>query len=134
MTSTRTRRLTDHIVEGGLANHQLTIVVLDEPGVGGVNHLYQIGGFDSSSNPSWDSRHTFPATYAAILFQNGPIKEAGVNGVTQEALLAIVIDRLECFQAGPLACPSNQMALEHCSAALSHLQQRTRERSGEVIK
>lgn len=29
-----------------------------------------------------------------ILFQNGPIKEFGVNGITGEALAAIQIDRI----------------------------------------
>jgi hypothetical protein len=39
------RTLTDHIVEGDSANHQLTITVTDEPGAGGANHRYVIDGF-----------------------------------------------------------------------------------------
>lgn len=111
------RLLTDHIVEGDSANHQLTISVTDEPGAGGANHAYLIGHDSDRSN--W---------HDAIRFQNGPIKECGVNGVTQEALLAIVIDRLKSFQSGPFACESNAMALDACKVALDHLQHRTRER------
>ena len=63
-----------------------------------------------------------------IFFQNGPIRENGVNGVTNEALLAIVIDRLRSFQLGPFPSPSNAAALLNCEHALSQLQQRTKDR------
>jgi|SRR6185503_1266182 len=104
------RELNDHIVSGDQAV-QLKIHVLDEPGAGGANHWYEIA----------DNR----GTMAKIVFQNGPIKEAGVNGITQEALLAIVIDRLRSFQAGEFSCRENAIALTHCEDALSWLQKRT---------
>lgn len=116
------REITDHIVEGDSANHQLSIRVLDEPGAGGANHIYSI---------SWkqlDEKDEYDTVSLLVRFQNGPIKESGVNGITQEALLAIVIDRLRCFQAGPFACLENDFALSHCELALSYLQERTRER------
>jgi hypothetical protein len=69
-----------------------------------------------------------------VLFQNGPIKEFGVNGVTQEALFAIVIDRLRSFQAGPFVCEANQFALDHCEAALDNLQARTRARIARGVE
>lgn len=84
------RAVTDHIVEGDSANHQLTIEVTDEAGQGGANHKYEI------RKPHGNGAD-FPLL-CAVNFQNGPIKEFGVNGVTQEALLAIVIDRLRSFQ------------------------------------
>jgi hypothetical protein len=46
-----------------------------------------------------------------VVFQRGPIKEVGVNGVTHEVLLAILIDRLRGFQQGPYACDENHRAL-----------------------
>jgi len=46
-------------------------------------------------------------------------------GVTNEALLAILIDRLEGFQAGPFACEENADALRYCDAALGSLKCRT---------
>ena len=63
-----------------------------------------------------------------INFQRGPIKEVGVNGITNEALLAILIDRMEGFQSGPFACEHNSVALEHVRAALRQLVLRTMER------
>jgi hypothetical protein len=109
------RTLTDHIVSGDQAV-QLKINVTDEPGQGGANHEYAI---------SWDG---LADDFIAIKFQNGPIKEFGVNGITQEALLAIVIDRLRGFQSGPFACRDNAIALTHCEDALMWLQRRTLER------
>lgn len=118
------RTLTDHIVSGDQAV-QLKIEVTDEPGAGGANHKYQISGMNFQSNPGFG---TGAFHVKELLFQNGPIKEAGVNGITQEALLAVVIDRLRSFQDGPFSCRENAIALTHCEEALMWLQRRTVER------
>lgn len=129
------RYITDHIVPGDSANHQLSIEVHDEPGQGGANHAYAIFGFHTQSNASaGPSPFGKDETCAPILFQNGPIKEFGVNGLTQEALLAIVIDRLRCFQAGSYSCEANGFALTHCEAALDNLQARTRARIARGVE
>ncbi len=47
-------------------------------------------------------------------------------GLTNEALLAIVLDRLEKFQEGPFACDENANALWHLKRALVHLHDRCR--------
>lgn len=111
------RTLTDHIVSSDQAV-QLNIAVLDEPGQGGANHTYEIA-FTTKVGGIAAQR---------VDFQNGPIKEFGVNGITQEALLAIVIDRLRSFQKGPFSCRENAIALTHCEDALMWLQKRTRDR------
>jgi hypothetical protein len=121
------RKLTDHIVSGDQAV-QLDIAVLDEPGEGGANHAYVIRGFDGQHNLGFSGAsldYLSHVTSLRIVFQNGPIKEAGVNGITQEALLAIVIDRLRSFQGGPFSCRENAIALTHCEEALMWLQRRT---------
>ena len=115
------RVITDHITNP--TNDKLTITVADEPGAGGANHLYRISGFNTASNVSLPGNLQFNET--EIPFQNGPINEKGVNGVTQEVLLAIVIDRLRSFQAGPFACRENALALTKIEEALHWLQQRT---------
>tara|TARA_R110000868_G_scaffold72223_1_gene210768 strand:+ start:13168 stop:13569 length:402 start_codon:yes stop_codon:yes gene_type:complete len=127
------RKLTDHIVPGDSANHQLTIEVTDQPGQGGACHRYEVTGFDSTTNTSNDDK-PYIVQKLTVLFQNGPIKEVSVNGVTHEALLAIVIDRLRSFQAGPFACEANQFALDHCKAALDNLQARTRARIARGVE
>ena len=117
------RTITDHIVEGDLPQNQLTIQVTDEPGAGGANHRYKVHGPTGSHFGHWN-----------IDFQNGPIAEAGVNGITMEALLAIVIDRLRSFQAGPYASPENAQALLFCKAALAQLHFRTKGRLARGVE
>ena len=121
-------QLTSHRVNG--ANEKLVIEVMDDPQSGGANHHYRIRGFDSASNPSrpFIGLPGKPEQCCTVLFQNGPIAEVGVNGVTHEALLAIIEHRLQCFQAGPFACPENDMALQHILRAQQMLQMRTRRR------
>ncbi len=120
------RTLQDHMVNP--ANDTLTISVLDEPGSGGANHLYEVTGFETGSNPSLPDEGIQPKSRITILFQNGPINEAGVNGLTHEVLLAIVADRLRSFQKGPFSCKANACALTHIEEAQHWLQQRTIER------
>lgn len=103
------RTITSHKVNP--ANDLLEITVLDEPGAGGANHEYMI--------------ETPKGLTCRVSFQNGPIAEKGVNGVTQEALLAIIVDRLRSFQAGPFACRENALALTKIEEAQHWLHSRT---------
>lgn len=111
------------------ANEKLKITVLDEPGHGGANHVYGIGGMDFVRNEAaMKTPDDRPEGEMSIIFQCGTIPENGVNGITQEALLAIVIDRLRSFQAGKFACRENALALTKCEEAMHWLQHRTRAR------
>jgi len=112
------RTLTDHVCNP--ANDRIVIEVTDAPGAGGASHQY-LAMWPFMDGPGI-------AGSVVIRFQNGPIAENGVNGVTQEALLAIVIDRLRSFQAGPYSCRENALALTKCEEALMWLQKRTRDR------
>lgn len=112
------RVIDSHIVNP--ANDNVWLFAADEKGAGGAHHEYvcQIpnGG------------------QTRISFQNGPIGEHGVNGLTQEVLLAIVIDRLQAFQAGPFACRENAEALTKAEEALMWLQKRTRDRMARGVE
>jgi len=118
------RVLHNHITNR--ANDTLTVCSIDEPGNGGAHHAYMVEGFDNTSNPS--CVNDLNANQCLILFQNGPIPEVGVNGVTHEALLSIVADRLRLFQKGPYACTENDFALGCIEKALSWLKYRTTKR------
>lgn len=118
-----TREIKTHCVEG--LNESISIMVLDEPGPGGANHVYVIACTDPATEHTEDT---------LIKFQKGPIKEAGVNGLSNEVLLAVVRDRLECFQAGPFACATNDQALLSVVTAMDWLQSRTKERLARGVE
>ena len=71
-----------------------------------------------------------------LRFQDGPINADGngVNGITHEALLAVLCDRLRGFQKGPYACKANACALTHLEEAQHWLQQRTIERMRRSVE
>lgn len=120
------RTLTDHIVNA--LNEAVRITVLDEPGQGGACHGYLLDYIttDADGEPAHGCQQ--------IWFQNGPIKEVGVNGISQEALLAILIDRLRGFQSGQFACADNAEALTHLAGALECLQRRTKARLARGVE
>ena len=60
-----------------------------------------------------------------VHFQEGPIKEAGVNGVCNEDLIAMVITRLEYFNQSEFRCRENSMAITKLEEALLWLRKRT---------
>lgn len=126
------RYLTDHLLQDDNEHlvdpDQLTICVSDDPGPGGANHRYEIQGMDLSKNPHAPFAKSKNVTGMTIVFQNGTVQETGVNGLTNEVLLAIVADRLKGFQGGKYACLENAEALEHVGEALNMLHSRTRER------
>lgn len=120
------RTVTDHKLNG--LNEALDITVKDEPGHGGACHVYDITWGDPSDTTGHSQRTS------TIKFQNGPIAEHGVNGISGEALMAIQIDRLRSFQAGPYACRENAIALTNLEEALMWLQKRTRDRMARGVE
>jgi hypothetical protein len=69
-----------------------------------------------------------------FMFQKGPVHEFGINGLTNEVLLAIVIDRLRGFLSGPFTCRENAMALMKLEEGLMWLQARTRDRIARGVE
>ena len=116
------RELTSHKVNG--LNEVLRIEVSDEPGAGNACHKY----------------HVVPTVGNAlgltIEFQKGPLQETGgiPNGLSNEALLAIVEDRLVGFQSGKYACRENAIALTKLQEAMMWLQKRTRDRVARGVE
>ncbi len=113
------RELMSHKVNG--LNEALKVLVADEPGQGNACHVYVIQTEDQSVR-------------VPVTFQNGPIGDLGVNGVSNEALLAIVEDRLQGFQSGPFACRENAVALTKLQESMMWLQKRTRDRMARNVE
>jgi hypothetical protein len=121
------RTLTSHKVNG--LNELLGIGAQDERGPGNANHDYLIV-WELHDKPNVTS----DVGTCRIQFQNGPIGEVGPNGVSNEALLAIVEDRLLGFQSGQYACRENAVALTKLQEAMMWLQKRTRDRMARGVE
>lgn len=123
--------LTSHKVNG--LNEALEIRVLDEPGQGNACHNYQIEAVEpldaaEGCDPTIDNGGV------RIRFQDGPIQEAGVNGISNEALLSVVEHRLQGFQSGDYACRENAVALTKLQEAMMWLHKRTRDRVARGVE
>ena len=69
----------------------------------------------------------------SIHFQNGPVKENGVNGITSEALLAILIHRTKILN-GNFPCDENKRAISYMENALALFEKRTKGRQERGVE
>lgn len=109
------RALTSHITEG--CNNQPVVIARGVKGPGGAEIRYVVL-LDTSEN----GKIELPFSYNSYA------------GVTNEALLAIVIDRLDGFQEGDFSCDENALALKYLDLALHYLKQRTRDRLSRGVE
>ena len=114
------------IPEPAQLNDLIQVEATDDPGSGNAHHAYQ---FSLYRDKEWQKQ-------GRVDFQKGPLHEpgAGVNGISNEALLAVVIDRLRCFQAGPMNYWENFHALAKLEEAMHWLHHRTRDRLNRGVE
>lgn len=118
----RSRRINTHKIDK--CNEAITVETIGQPDVGGAPVVYSVRCSNGSDG-----------SYGIIVkFQNGGIETSGVNGITNEVLLAIIQDRLDCYQAGPFKCDENAVALHHIHEALQALEERTRQRKARGVE
>lgn len=112
------------------------VVFTDErdPACGNMSHVYDVQIY---SHPVRMEAHEDAPTLVQshkLTFQHGPIKKVGVNGLTNEVFLAILIDRTEGAQEGTHKNDFNARALEHLRAALAEFEARTKERTARAVE
>ena len=86
---------------------------------------------DQAPNQYWLS---YDRASTCLSFQDGVVPEVGTNGINAEALLAVLADRLRCFQEGRFACEENAIALICVERALKALHQRTLNRQARGVE
>lgn len=69
-----------------------------------------------------------------VHFQEGPVKEVGVNGVMNEDLISMVICRLMYFNQTDFACRENSMAITKLQESLMWLGKRTKGRNDRGVE
>lgn len=133
--------ITRHRRTGGSANRGIRISDLEDLGPDGTEYEDGVRRNDGYCHRYRIERET--AAWSAVgrdaaidilQFQDGPPADVGINGITEEALLAILIDRLERFQAGKYRCRQNAIAITKLEEALHWLGDRTAERTERGVE
>lgn len=81
----------------------------------------------------WEGADGYKETHS-LRFQEGPIGEVGWNGIIDEALIAILIHRLECWQAGQFANRENALAKTALEESLLWRLKRTLDREARGVE
>lgn len=68
-----------------------------------------------------------------IKFQDGPIKEAGVNGAQVDDVLGVCLEKLQGFNAN-FACAENTYAIQHLQETLFWLRARRENREKRGVE
>jgi hypothetical protein len=126
------RVITDH--HDGYDLAASILIEADGPGPGGASHNYRVSVPNPRAgeiSPSGDlEAEAGELTVATIQYQTGPRGEPGSTpGVLDSVLLAIVVDRMRSFQAGPYSCRENAIVLTKLQEALHWLRHRADERA-----
>jgi len=72
--------------------------------------------------------------YINITFQDGPIKEVGVNGCQTEDVIAVLIARLKGLNVPPYNTRETSLAITALEDAQNWLWRRTREREERNVE
>lgn len=68
-----------------------------------------------------------------LRFQKGASKECGINGISNETLIIMAIERLKYFQKGDNSCPENEKTIECLETALMWMKRRTLDREARAV-
>jgi hypothetical protein len=116
------RTITTHHDRHGINDETVIEVDDKDPNAGGASHHYEL----SRPVPGWGTTKT----HALIDFQHGPRLDLNSTpGILDGAILAVLIDRYECFQAGPFACRENALILTKLQEAMHWMKHRADERA-----
>ena len=118
--------IVDHMFPGDSLNESITIRHDErDPDCGNASHDYSlcVGQVDTADPAS-------PVQSESVIhFQHGARNEPGSTaGVTDAAVLVVLLDRYRGFQSGPFACRENAIVITKLEEALMWMQKRIRDR------
>lgn len=118
------RKLTDH--RNNKFNREcIEVVTNDERASDNAHHSYAIAVFDGSNQQ---------VEQCILNFQNGGLKEVGANGITDQALIAIVLDRIRSFNDGQFRCRENSMVITKLEEAMLWMEKRSNDRARRGVE
>ena len=74
------------------------------------------------------------SAHVYIKWQEGPVKEAGINGVQVEEVLQLCIDRLKELNVDPYRNRETSLAITDLEGAQNWLNRRTRDREERGVE
>lgn len=119
----------DQVHHDGLGLNDRITIWADErdPGAGGASHRYTASINTEVRDEKGEEIHL---EVLDVQFQHRPRHDPeATSGITDAVLLAILIDRMKAFQAGPFSCRENALALTKLEEAHQWLGHRARDRA-----
>jgi hypothetical protein len=105
----------------------------DYSGTDGANHAYRIEVYNRYA-PEGSAQDLGMVASCDLQFQNGGLKEVGANGITDQALLAVVLDRMRGFNDGPYRCRENSIIITKLEEALMWMEKRANDRARRNVE
>jgi hypothetical protein len=118
-------------LKSGLLTNKYTRIFHEDESDIKFNAPHHFKVYDETKLPQIDP--DYPCI-CEVNFQEGPIKECGVNGVANEDLINMVIRRLEGFQKSEYACRENALAITKLEESLMWLRKRTNDREARGVE
>lgn len=109
------------------------VIAMDAPQSDGANHAYRIEVYKRFDGQDLGPDQGMVA-HCDLPFQNGGLKEVGPNGITDQALLAITLDRMRGFNDGPYRCRENSIIITKLEEAMMWMEKRSNDRSRRNVE
>lgn len=111
----------DHIIH--FAEPLPVTIDKDDPDASGASHVYSLFRNDCRDV------NDLPREKGSLIFQQGPRTEEGsIEGLSDAAVLTVILDRLRGFQRGPHSCRENSLAITKIEEAMWWMAKRQNER------
>jgi hypothetical protein len=124
------RTITEHKISK-LNRDSIEVTATDAPDTDGASHAYRIDVIEKAKTADQDD---YTVDSVDLKFQKGGLAEAGVNGLTDQALLVVVLDRLRGFQSGPFSCRDNAIAITKLEECLMWMAKRYVDRAARGVE
>lgn len=124
-------------IDNPLSTGKYTQVFHEEEFTNNAPHHFEVyanAGIVMYNPKNVENDDPMPLKVGEVHFQEGPIQEAGINGVMNEDLISMVICRLEHFNQTDFRCKENSMAITKLEEALLWLRKRTMGREQRGIE
>ncbi len=99
-----------------------------------AHHKYTIEVLPNWTNSPDEKNGGSPVEVCQLNFQNGGLKEVGPNGITDQALIAVVLDRLRSFNDGPYRCRENSVIITKLEEAMMWMEKRGNDRARRGVE